>query len=304
MASNSSAIDLSKIPVPDAVSVPDSAAIFAQWLARLCELDPTFDALASSDPAYKQGEILSYQTVLFRQSMNDAIRSVLLASAVGAGLDQVGANYDVFRLLITPADTTAVPPIDAVYESDTAFRKRIQLSWAKLSTAGSENAYTFFASSADPDVLDVRSYGPEDHELLGEVHIYVLSRIDAGVAADELLAAVMDSVNKREVRPITDFVTVKSAIIKPFQVVADIHIPYGVDADVILSSATAALDSYLSSVRRIGQIVSCSAINHALHQPGVYTVHVSKPEKDIEMAIGEAPYCTEITLNKVLTNAE
>ena len=145
MASSYDVINLSALAVPDAIVVPDSADIFTRWLARLRELDPEFDALVESDPAYKQGEINAYQLTLAFQRVNDAVRAVFLASARGADLDQLGAAFNVSRLVIVPGDPDAVPPVEPVYESDDAFRERIQLSWAQLNTAGARNAYRFHA---------------------------------------------------------------------------------------------------------------------------------------------------------------
>ncbi|MVX88137.1 baseplate assembly protein, partial [Escherichia coli] len=133
-----------------------------------------------------------------------------LASARKNDLDQIGANFQVQRLVITPADDSTIPPMPAVYEDDDAFRERIQLSWARLSTAGAKNAYHYFAQSADPDVLDVKAYGPETHSQEGRVFLYVLSRTGNGTASQPLLDKVAASVNDDEIRPLTDFVSVRA----------------------------------------------------------------------------------------------
>lgn len=304
MATNSATINLSELPVPDAVSMPDPAQIFAGWLARLRALDPVYDALVESDPAFKQGEVLAYHSTLIRQGMNDSVRAVLLASAQANDLDRLGANFDVARLLITPGDLNAVPPVKPVYEGDDAFRTRIQLAWSRLSTAGAENAYTFFAASADPDVLDVRAYGPEDHQRPGEVALYVLSRSNGGIPSEGVLKTVSDAVNKKDVRPLTDFVTVSPADVVAFTVVADLHIPYGPDTDTVMKGAEEALSQYLASAHRLGQLVSRSAIDRALHQPGVITVKLATPAADISMNMGQAPLCNGVTLRKVVINAD
>ena len=116
MASSYDVINLSALAVPDAIVVPDATDIFNRWLARLRELDPEFDALVESDPAYKQGEINAYQLTLAFQRVNDAVRAVFLASARGADLDQLGAAFNVSRLVIDPGDPDAVPPVEPVYE--------------------------------------------------------------------------------------------------------------------------------------------------------------------------------------------
>lgn len=103
-------INLSELAVPDALVVPDAAEIFSRWLARLQELDPQFDALVESDPAFKQGEVNAYQLTLAFQRVNDAVRAVFLASARGADLDHIGAAFNVKRQVIRPGDPDAVPP--------------------------------------------------------------------------------------------------------------------------------------------------------------------------------------------------
>lgn len=297
-------IDLSSIPAPDAIIPPDPEVIFALWLDRVCQLDPTFSALLESDPAFKQGEAFAYLGGLFYQRTNDAVRAVLLASAGGGDLDQVGANFGVQRLMISPGDETTTPPIEAIYESDDEFRHRIQLSWSRLSTAGAEQAYTFFASSAHPSVLDVRAYGPETHERLGEVWIYVLSRSESGLPTDEVISEVLAAVNQDEVRPITDLVSVYPAEMVDFEIDADVYLPYGLDNDLVMENASKALTSYIESVKAIGSVVARSGIDKALHQSGVVKVVLRSPSVDMEMQMGQAARCTSINLSKVVVNGE
>ena len=79
-----------------------------------------------SDPTARQLQIVAYREMLIRQRTNDASLAVMLAYAKGADLDQIGARFNVSRLLITAAEP--LNNIDAVYESDEDFRRRIQLS--------------------------------------------------------------------------------------------------------------------------------------------------------------------------------
>ncbi|WP_309232514.1 baseplate J/gp47 family protein, partial [Enterobacter sp. JMULE2] len=188
-------IDLSRIPPPDIVENIDPEKILQEWIAALVAGDAAYDGLLESDPAYIQGEAISNRESLLRQRVNEAIRAVLLASSKGDDLDQLGGNFGVERLITAPAQPDAIPPVDAVYESDDAYRERIQLSWSRLSTAGAWDAYKYFASGADGDVLDVEAYGPETHGMPGQVLIYVLSRTGDGTASSELIAAVHAAVN-------------------------------------------------------------------------------------------------------------
>ncbi|MBB8028896.1 baseplate J/gp47 family protein [Escherichia coli] len=298
MAESYDVINLSDLPVPDAIVVPDASVIFGAWLARLRELDPEFDALVESDPAYKQGEVTAFQLTLAFQRVNDAVRAVFLASAQNADLDQIGAAFNVERMEIVPANPDTVPPTDAVMEEDDAFRERIQLSWSQLNTAGARNAYRFHARSADEDVLDADAYGPEEHGRAGEVDVYVLSREGNGTASEALLDAVSARLNADEIRPLTDFVTVKSAIINDYSVTAELEIPDGPDAGEVLENAKAALLSYTRLANRINGMVPLSAIYAALQQTGVARVILSSPRADIEPATGTAPRCAAVNVTR------
>lgn len=296
MAISSDVINLSDLEVPDAIVVPDASDIFSRWLARLRELDPEFDALVESDPAYKQGEVNAYQLTLAFQRVNDAVRAVFLASATGADLDQIGANFNVKRYVITPADPDAVPPVDAELEDDDAYRERIQLSWAQLNTAGARNAYRFHARSADADVLDADAYGPEDHSRPGEVDVYVLSRTGDGTAPQSLLDKTAANLSADEVRPLTDFVSVKSAIIQRYSITAELEIPDGPDAQTVLDNAISVATSYAALSHRIKTVIPLSAVYAALQQPGVVRVRLTSPAADIEAEMGKAPWCQAINV--------
>ncbi|EFG1984262.1 TPA: baseplate assembly protein [Escherichia coli] len=298
MAESYDVINLSDLPVPDAIVVPDAAVIFGAWLARLRELDPEFDALVESDPAYKQGEVTAFQLTLAFQRVNDAVRAVFLASAQNADLDQIGAAFNVGRMVIVPANPDAVPPTDAVMEEDDAFRERIQLSWSQLNTAGARNAYRFHARSADENVLDADAYGPEEHGRAGEVDVYVLSREGNGTASEALLDTVSARLNADEIRPLTDFVTVKSAIINDYTVTAELEIPDGPDAGEVLENAKNTLMSYTRLANRINGMVPLSAIYAALQQSGVARVILSSPRADIEPATGTAPRCAAVNVTR------
>ncbi|HCT3217256.1 baseplate J/gp47 family protein [Escherichia coli] len=298
MAESYDVINLSDLPVPDAIVVPDASVIFGAWLARLRELDPEFDALVESDPAYKQGEVTAFQLTLAFQRVNDAVRAVFLASAQKADLDQIGAAFNVERMVIVPANPDAVPPTDAIMEEDDAFRERIQLSWSQLNTAGARNAYRFHARSADEDVLDADAYGPEEHGRAGEVDVYVLSRERNGTASEALLDAVSARLNADEIRPLTDFVTVKSAIINDYSVTAELEIPDGPDAGEVLENAKNTLLSYTRLANRINGMVPLSAIYAALQKTGVARVILSSPRADIEPATGTAPRCAAVNVTR------
>ncbi len=139
-------VDLSQIPQPDIVEVPDFETALADIRALIvaampAELQASVSAalLLESEPMAALAQAFTYREIHLLQRINEAVRAVLLSSALGADLDQVAGNFDTERLLITEATDEA----DAVYESDEALRGRTLLSWARLSTAGARNAYHY-----------------------------------------------------------------------------------------------------------------------------------------------------------------
>ncbi len=118
-------IDLSLLPPPFVVEELDYETLLAERKATLISLYPEEQRTAvartlslESEPLVKLLQENAYREVILRQRVNDAARAVMVAYAVGSDLDQLGANNNVERLVITPADPSAIPPIEAVMESD------------------------------------------------------------------------------------------------------------------------------------------------------------------------------------------
>ena len=292
MAGAFTVIDLSRLPAPNVVEALDFEAIFQAMLADLRARDTTFTALVESDPAFKILQVAAYRELLIRQRVNDAAKSVMLAFATGADLDQIGANYGVERLLITPADDTTIPPTPAVYETDEDFRARIQLSPEAYTTAGSEGSYVYHGLAADGEVKDVQAVSPDP----GDVTVYVLSRTGNGTASPELLATVTAALNAEKVRPMTDRVTVLSASVSTYTIEAELLMYPGPDPEVVRQTAVDAVTAYAAAQHRIGYDVTRSGIFAALHQPGVQNVILTTPSADLVMDEGEASFCTGITV--------
>lgn len=89
-------------------------------------------------------------------------------------------------------------------EGDDRFRERIRLAPAKLSTAGSESGYRYWALTADPDIVDVAIDCPEETPNI--VNIYPLMRGGA-MPDEETLAKVEAACTGQTVRPMSDKVT-------------------------------------------------------------------------------------------------
>jgi phage-related baseplate assembly protein len=287
---SSTAVDLSRLPAPAVVEQLSFEAIYAANLAALQVILPDFDATVESDPAVKLLQAFAYREMLLRQQFNDRAIGVMLAFARGADLDQLAALVGVTRLVITEADPEH--DIAEELETDEALRGRVVLAPESYSVAGPELAYVFHARSADAEVLDASATSPEP----GQVLVTVLSRTGNGEASPQLLAAVEAVVNGREVRPLTDLVTVASAEIVEFSIEAQLVIYQGPDPQIVMDAAEASIFAYRAATHRLGRDVTISGLYAALHVEGVQRVDLISPTDNIVLGPTQAAWCTEIEL--------
>lgn len=284
-----SVIDLSQLPAPEVVESLDFEALYQDLLAAFrAAMGEGWNAALESDPVLKLLELAAYRELLLRARINDAARSVMLAYAIGSDLDQLAAGYNVARLVIQPADPTAVPPQEAVLESDDSLRNRTQLAFDQLSVAGPRNAYIAFALGADGRIADVSATSPAPCEAL----ISVLAREGDGSAGEDILDAVRAVLSDEDVRPVGDRVTVQSASIVEYQVQAVLYIYPGPEAELIQQAAESSLQTYIATQRRLGRDIRRSALFAAMHVEGVQRVELAQPAADVVLDATQAAYCS------------
>ncbi|EEQ05233.1 Baseplate assembly protein J [Yersinia bercovieri ATCC 43970] len=99
----------------------DYETLLAERKAELIALYPADEQAAitrtlslESEPLVKLLQENAYRELVLRQRVNEAAQAVMVAYANGSDLDQLGANNNVQRLIITPADPDAIPPVAAV----------------------------------------------------------------------------------------------------------------------------------------------------------------------------------------------
>ncbi|CNF10526.1 baseplate assembly protein [Yersinia bercovieri] len=116
-----STIDLSQLPAPLAVEALDYETLLIERKAAfialypLEEQDAVMQTLAlESEPITKLLQENAYRELVLRQRVNEAAQAVMVAYANGSDLDQLGANNNVQRLIITLADPDAIPPVAAL----------------------------------------------------------------------------------------------------------------------------------------------------------------------------------------------
>ncbi|MBK4124471.1 baseplate assembly protein [Enterobacter roggenkampii] len=292
-------VDLSQLPPPEVVDVPDFESLFALRKANFIALYPADEQAAvtsalelESDPIVKLLQENAYREVLLRQRINEAAQAVMVAYALGSDLDQLAAINNVQRLIVTHEDLTAIPPVAAVMEADSDLRQRIPAAMEGLSVAGPSAAYEFHARSADGRVADASAVSPSP----ANVTVTVLSREGDGTAGADLLAVVTAALNDENVRPVADRLTVQSATIQNYTIDAKLYLYPGPEAEPIKAAAIARLQTYIKAQSRLGRDIRKSAIYGALHVEGVQRVELTAPAADVVLDKSKAAYCTAATV--------
>lgn len=293
-------IDLAQLPDPDVVEQIDYEQILAERKAYAVSLWPAEQQAevaatlaVESEPLTKLLQENAYREMLLRQRVNEASLANMLAKAKGKDLEQLAANVNVERLVVTPGNSAAVPPIVAVMESDDSLRERAQMAWEGLSTAGPRNSYILHARSADGRVADATAESPSP----AVVVVTVQGLTGDGSVDQALLSIVRQYLSDDDRRPVADRLTVQSATVLPYQVDAVIYLATtGPEAEPIREAAQARLVTFISQRRRLGVEISESAIHAALHVEGVRKV-VLHNWTDLTPSEAEAAYCTGYTVS-------
>ncbi|MCW5319627.1 baseplate assembly protein [Verminephrobacter aporrectodeae subsp. tuberculatae] len=274
-------IDLSRIAPPEVVESLAFETIYQEMKDAFRRLHPQWTASLESDPVVKLLEVAAYREMLVRARVNDAARAVMLAYAGGSDLEHLAVLLGVTRL---------------EGETDTRLRTRTQLSLEGFSTAGPALSYVFHALSASQEVRDVTVSSPEP----GRVRVVVLAEPSAthldGVPDAALIRAVDAKVSAEDVRPLTDQVSVVPAQVILYSVRADLQVASGPDAQVVLTSAQAALDAYVQQQFGLGRDVTVSGLHAALHQAGVTRVDLIEPTASKTIEPHQAARCSGTTV--------
>lgn len=175
-------------------------------------------------------------------------------------------------------------------ESDDSLRERIRLAPEKLSTAGTIEGYEYYARSASADVGDVVVYTPANDTTLteeeraaeaGRIYIYIL-KADGSIpiAGDKILSDVASVVSAKNVRPLTDYVTVSA----PVAVTYSIKLSYYISeenstyVDDIKTAIDKAISDYITwQDTKIGRNINPDKLRHLMYNAGASRVIIETP---------------------------
>ncbi len=288
-------IDLSTLPPPDFVEEIDFEVLLASFKADLISRNETVEPVLALE-----GESLTilleaaaYIVTLTRTRINQVGKDALLAHARGGTLDHLGALVATTRLTGLDADD------NPLVETDVRFRARIQEAFERLTTAGPKAAYEAYATGADVRIAHTLATSPAP----GEVVVAVLPLPPLDDAPADMLASVEAAVNAKDVRPLTDQVSVIAAQPVVIDVTATLFIGEGPSAALVEEDARASVDAYLASIRQVGHDVPISGLHAALHVDGVTRVSLTNPVIDQELTVTQAPVQGEMNITVEVSHA-
>lgn len=156
-------------------------------------------------------------------------------------------------------------------ESDDRLRERAVLSLERFSTAGAVKAYRYQSLSANTKVQEVSvlNGGP------GIVNIF----LKTADMSEETRQDVENHLNKDEVRPLTDSVVVKNAIIKNVTITAELEL-----IDILMQSNIEKSIKESKDTLSLGEDLNLSYIYSILHSNGVYRVNLKSPTSDTKVS--------------------
>lgn len=290
-------IDLSELPSPEVIATLDYEIILDEVKALIISSYPADEQSAiaaamalESEPLNVIAQVMAYRELMLRQVINDGAAACMLSHATSTDLDNLAANNNTERLIVTEATDTT----DAEMESDTKLRLRAQAAFEGLSVAGPTAAYEHFAKGASGKVADAKASSPAPAEVI----VSVLSSEGDGTASAELIATVNAALSDESVRPVGDRLTVQSAEIISYDISATLYFYPGPESEPIADAAEEALKKWLEGQGNIGRDVALSAIMAALHVQGVQRVEIQSPPANVVISDTQAARCSSVTITR------
>jgi phage-related baseplate assembly protein len=203
---------------------------------------------------------------------------------------------------ISSASNTDVSAGGASQETDDALRERARLAPAAFGTAGANDAYVFWALSANPAIIDV--HVPIIPAQPGTVVVYPLLE-DGSVTPQVILDQVEEVLTARYVRPMCDTVNVVAPTQITYSLIVNLVIYEDADPQTVQQTVQDNLTAFVLSLRQeLGRDVMSDHII-AICAPigsGVYDVDLGA-FTDIVIAENEYAFCTSVGAIVTGTNA-
>jgi phage-related baseplate assembly protein len=275
--------DLAALPTPEIIETIDYEALLSArkgaFVALCLSLGIDYTTLnLDSDPGAILLQEATYEEMILRARGNDIARDAYLYFSTGAGLDHLGAFYDVVR---------------ASGEQDDRFKTRIILAIQGRSTGGTAPRYRSIALSSSLRVADAVVYRSA---LDPTVNVAVFATDNNGVADPALLATVAAAVGADDVRMVNDTIAVRSAVVQVVNVTADIWLLPNT-TETILDTLETSVPAAWVAESGLGRDLTRAWLTAKLMAGGVQRVSITSPSSDVVVEPYQAVRIGTLTLN-------
>lgn len=273
-------IDLSLLPLPDAVETLDVTTIVNEMLDALAVEDTSLAGISESDPSYHTIQVCALREVALRARINDAVRAALLTTSYGTNLEHHGARDDVQRLVFEDEEGNEVTELDADY------KQRI-FQAARATGAGVREAYESAALATDARIYSVLARSPSP----AVVHIEWVPEEDVDPADHpDIQAAIVATMTADAVKMLADSVTVTQCTAVDVPVEALLQMEPGPDPALAMTTAEAALRAWGLLQQRSRYPLPLFPLAKALQVVGVVGVVLTLPAADQPIPVTAAYY--------------
>ena len=162
-------------------------------------------------------------------------------------------------------------------EDDTSLAERTYLAPSGYSTAGPQDAYTYWAKTYNTDIGSVR---PVSLQEAGKAEIYILMR-DGTLPGQEVIEGLQEFLKNEEIRPMTDLVTVSAPGVRTYELELTYYIARSnkAQATAIQSRVTEAVDAYNRwQATEIGRDINPSELIRRIKEAGAKRPVIVSPE--------------------------
>lgn len=160
-------------------------------------------------------------------------------------------------------------------EDDKSLAERTFLAPSGYSTAGSQDAYTFWTKTYNTDIGSVRPVSPTP----GEVVVYIIMQ-DGSLPGEEVVQGLTEYLAREEVRPMTDHVTVSAPDVKTF----DLKLTYRIarsnqaTAATIQAEVNKAIEDFITwQTTEIGRDINPTELVRRIREAGAKRVELASP---------------------------
>ncbi len=161
-------------------------------------------------------------------------------------------------------------------ESDESLAERTFLAPSGYTTAGSQDAYTFWAKTYNTGIGSVLPTSPEP----GKIVVYVLMR-DGTLPKPEIIGGLQDFLSGKDVRPMGDCVSVSIPEVKPFRIALTYYIAQSdqASASAIQKRVDAAVSDFVIwQTTEIGRDINPTELIRRVQGAGAKRVVLESPE--------------------------